>query len=64
MYHSNWSRFFRPSLIVHSREHCNMARKKPTKTFGQMLREKRIAKGFSLRKFAELVGVSPTYDAG
>ena len=25
------------------------------------LREKRTAKGFSLRKFAELVGVSPTY---
>lgn len=35
-----------------------MAKRKP---FGQMLREKRIAKGFSLRKFAELVGVSPTY---
>lgn len=31
------------------------------KSFGQMLREKRIAKSFSLRKFAELVGVSPTY---
>lgn len=31
------------------------------KSFGQILREKRIAKGFSLRKFAELVGVSPTY---
>jgi len=31
------------------------------KTFGQLLREKRIAKKFSLRKFAELVGVSPTY---
>lgn len=30
-------------------------------TFGQVLREKRIAKGFSLRKFAGLVGVSPTY---
>ncbi len=29
--------------------------------FGHMLREKRIAKGFSLRKFAEQVGVSPTY---
>ena len=29
--------------------------------FGQMLREKRIAKGFSLRKFAQLVAVSPTY---
>lgn len=26
-----------------------------------MLREKRIAKGYSLRKFAELVGVSPAY---
>jgi transcriptional regulator with XRE-family HTH domain len=31
------------------------------RTFGQLLREKRIAKGFSLRKFAELVGISPTY---
>lgn len=31
------------------------------KTFGQMLREKRVAKGYSLRKFAELVDVSPTY---
>ncbi|GIW56343.1 MAG: hypothetical protein KatS3mg082_3019 [Nitrospiraceae bacterium] len=30
-------------------------------TFGPRLRDKRIAKGFSLRKFAELVGVSPTY---
>src|SRR5216684_2135921 len=34
---------------------------KTHKTFGQALREKRIEKGFSLRKFAELVGVSPTY---
>jgi transcriptional regulator with XRE-family HTH domain len=31
------------------------------KPFGQWLREKRVAKGFSLRKFAEQVGVSPTY---
>jgi transcriptional regulator with XRE-family HTH domain len=30
-------------------------------SFGQLLREKRVEKGFSLRKFAELVGVSPTY---
>lgn len=29
--------------------------------FGDVLRQTRIAKGFSLRKFAELVGVSPTY---
>jgi transcriptional regulator with XRE-family HTH domain len=29
--------------------------------FGQWLREKRVARGFSLRKFAEKVGVSPTY---
>lgn len=29
--------------------------------FGQWLREKRVAKGFSLRKFAQEVGVSPTY---
>ena len=30
-------------------------------SFGQVLRAKRIAKGFSLRKFAKLVDVSPTY---
>jgi transcriptional regulator with XRE-family HTH domain len=35
--------------------------KKHHKTFGEALREKRIEKGFSLRKFAQLVGVSPTY---
>ena len=32
-----------------------------TRPFGLLLREKRLAKKFSLRKFAELVGVSPTY---
>jgi len=31
------------------------------KPFGQLLREKRVEKGYSLRKFAEKVGVSPTY---
>lgn len=31
------------------------------KLFGQVLREKRVARGFSLRKFAEKTGVSPTY---
>ncbi|QDT34016.1 helix-turn-helix domain-containing protein [Thalassoglobus polymorphus] len=31
------------------------------KHFGEVLREARIAKGFSLRKFAEKVGISPTY---
>ncbi|MDW8264003.1 MAG: helix-turn-helix transcriptional regulator [Gemmataceae bacterium] len=36
-----------------------MSKRRPT--FGQALRERRLAKGFSLRKFAELVGVSPTY---
>ncbi len=30
-------------------------------TFGQVLREARLAKGFTLRKFAEEVGLSPTY---
>ncbi len=30
-------------------------------TFGTILREKRLAKKLSLRKFAQLVGVSPTY---
>jgi transcriptional regulator with XRE-family HTH domain len=34
-------------------------RKRPT--FGEVLRAKRLAYGHSLRKFAELVGVSPTY---
>lgn len=29
--------------------------------FGDVLRAKRLAKGYSLRRFAELVGVSPTY---
>ena len=38
-----------------------MAKKKSGKTFGQLLREKRMEKGFSLRKFAGLVGISPTY---
>lgn len=31
------------------------------KTFGRLLREKRLAKGYSLRKFAGLLDVSPTY---
>jgi transcriptional regulator with XRE-family HTH domain len=36
-----------------------MSKKKMT--FGQVLRETRLAKGFTLRKFAEEVGLSPTY---
>ncbi|CAN5266795.1 helix-turn-helix transcriptional regulator [soil metagenome] len=36
-----------------------MAGKK--RSFGQALRDIRLEKGFGLRKFAELVGVSPTY---
>jgi len=35
--------------------------KKLPKPFGQLLRETRIAKGYSLRKFAKEVDVSPTY---
>lgn len=35
--------------------------KKNNKSFGEALRENRIEKGFSLRKFAQLVGISPTY---
>ena len=38
-----------------------MTKKKAKQTFGQLLREKRVAKGFSFRKFATLVDVSPTY---
>ncbi len=34
---------------------------KSQKPFGQVLRETRMKKGFSLRKFASLVEVSPTY---
>lgn len=34
---------------------------KKRQTFGQLLRERRLEMKFSLRKFAELVGVSPTY---
>ncbi|MCA9250446.1 MAG: helix-turn-helix transcriptional regulator [Phycisphaerales bacterium] len=30
-------------------------------TFGRVLREKRVKKGFTLRRFAEMVGISPTY---
>lgn len=37
-----------------------MAKKLP-KTFGQRLRDARVAKGFSLRKFAREAEVSPTY---
>ena len=29
--------------------------------FGQVIRRKRLDKGFGLRRFAQLVGVSPTY---
>jgi len=35
--------------------------KSTTQRFGQYLRARRLAKGLSLRKFAELVEVSPTY---
>ena len=35
--------------------------KKSKKPFGQVLREKRVEKKYSLRKFAQLVGISPTY---
>ena len=39
-----------------------MGKKKPQqRLFGQVLRETRMAKGYSLRKFAQLVDVSPTY---
>lgn len=33
----------------------------PRKTFGDLLRATRVAKGYSLRKFAELADMSPTY---
>jgi len=34
---------------------------KHQKQFGLVLRERRVEKGYSLRKFAGMVGVSPTY---
>jgi transcriptional regulator with XRE-family HTH domain len=34
---------------------------KTKKRFGLVVREKRMATGLSLRKFADMVGVSPTY---
>ena len=33
----------------------------PRKTFGDLLRATRVAKGYSLRKFAEMSDMSPTY---
>lgn len=30
-------------------------------TFGKVLRKMRVEKGFTLRRFAEMVGISPTY---
>ena len=35
--------------------------KKKQQSFGELLRERRIAKGIGLRAFAKDVGVSPTY---
>lgn len=31
------------------------------RTLGKLIRAARVAKGYSLRKFADMVGVSPTY---
>ena len=33
----------------------------PQSDFGTTLRARRLAKGYSLRKFAEMAGISPTY---
>lgn len=39
-----------------------MAKKAGTgRTFGEQLRDRRLEKGFSLRKFAKAIEVSPTY---
>jgi len=38
-----------------------MTRRARQKSFGELLREKRLERDLSLRKFASLVGVSPTY---
>ncbi len=51
---------FLPFSTARSRGRRDMSKNR-AKTFGESLRERRLAKGYSLRKFAELVGVSPTY---
>lgn len=38
-----------------------MGSKKGAKSFGETVRAKRVAKGITLRDFARLLGVSPTY---
>lgn len=35
--------------------------KSKQKTFGQVLRDARLGKGYTLRKFADAAGISPTY---
>jgi len=52
-------RCFRRSLTARFEAKCKMAKKRD-KPFGQVLREAREGK-YSLRKFAALVEVSPTY---
>lgn len=42
-------------------EACAMTKTRGAKSFGAVLREKRMAKKITLRKFAEMIGVSATY---
>ena len=42
-------------------EACEMKKARGAKSFGAVLREKRTAKKITLRKFAEMIGVSATY---
>jgi transcriptional regulator with XRE-family HTH domain len=47
--------------VLDSNWSATMSKANRKRLFGDVLREKRMEKGFSLRKFAQLVGVSPTY---
>lgn len=42
-------------------EVCAMTKTRGAKSFGAVLRKKRMAKKITLRKFAEMIGVSATY---
>lgn len=42
-------------------EACEMKKARGAKSFGAVLREKRMAKKITLRKFADMIGVSATY---
>jgi len=53
-----------PGFFLFSKKQKNQQQTPPNPQkpkFGTFIRERRTAKGYSLRRFAELVGISPTY---